>query len=111
MADKFVLGEPEFGSTSDLRTYCLNARTMIRPLAHELRLSAEELQGALKEIRNGDTLAKRRWKARIVSNHLRHAADGVEDACIGAIRTFLSFERHFINDSPEKSKRHFDLSS
>lgn len=103
-ANKFTLGDPVFFSTSQLRAYCENGRNLIRPLSYELHLASEELRGALREVPNMGS-----WPARVVSAHLRHAADGVDAACVGLIRTFLSFERHYINNTPERSKRHFDL--
>lgn len=102
----FSLGEPEFMSTSSLREYCQNGRNLIRPLANELHIASEELKAALKEVPGGPV--ETRWRARVVAAHLGNAAHGVELTCAGLVRTFLSFERHFINNTPERTK-HFDL--
>ncbi|MFD9966171.1 hypothetical protein [Amycolatopsis sp. NPDC058986] len=104
----WTLGEPTFESTSQLHKYCQNGRTLIRPLSNELRISAEELRAVLKEV-PGMGMVDAKVKARIVANHLRHAAEGVDAACVGLVRCYLSFERHFLNNTPARSKKHFDL--
>lgn len=108
----FSLGEPNFVSASALRAYCSHGRQLLRPLGPELHMAAVELRAALKEIpghRIGNVDS--RVRARIVASHLNHAADGIEVAVAGLIRTYLSFEKHFIHVTPDRSKRYFDLSS
>ncbi|HVK05101.1 MAG TPA: hypothetical protein VM490_16610 [Armatimonadaceae bacterium] len=114
MSSPFSLGSPEFYATSQLQQYCNNGRNLIRPLANELRIAAEELQAALREVpavRGGVLLApiERRRLARQTSKHLVVAAEGVEMACSGLVRTYLSFQRNYVNVTPERSKRAFDL--
>lgn len=112
MAQQFSLGDPEFMSTSQLRKYCEGGRTLIRPLGNELRIASEELQAALKEVPSGNPGMfgqDSRVRARLVAAHMRRAADGVDATVSGLIRTFLSFEKHYINSTPERSKRYFDL--
>jgi hypothetical protein len=108
---KPLLGEPEFLSTSQLQKYCENGRNLIRPLGNELRIAAEELKATLGQIPGNALLAQSdsKLRARIVASHLVSAAEGVEATCTGLIRTYLSFRRHFIDVTPEKSKKHFDL--
>lgn len=103
----FSLGEPDFVSTSALRNYCENGRTLIRPLAPELHMASIELKAALKEIPLANGSA--RWKARTVAAHLDRAAQGIEWSVAEMIRTYLSFERNFIHSDPARSKKHFDL--
>lgn len=101
------LGDPNFVSTSALRAYCENGRGLIRPLGPELHMAAIELRAALKEVPVHEGNA---WvKARIVSSHLNAAAKGAEATVKGLVRTYLSFERHFINETPRTSKTYFDL--
>ena len=108
----FTLGDPSFISTTALREYCENGRRMIRPLANELQIASVELREALKEIPGQSAWlmnADSKVRARIVASHLSTAAAGVELACGGLVRTFLSFEKHFIHTTPERSKKVFDL--
>ncbi|MDT8916232.1 hypothetical protein [Amycolatopsis sp. PS_44_ISF1] len=113
MSNRYTLGSPEFLSTSALRGYCSNGRDLIRPLGNELRIAAEELNAVLREVPTGQggllESADSRRKARMVSRHLLRAAEGVEGTCTGLIRCYLSFERNFINNTPERSRRAFDL--
>jgi|SRR5699024_2556906 len=114
MAQQFSIGEPEFLSTSQLRKYCEDGRTLIRPLGNELRIASEELQAALKEVPSGSPSMMgqdSRVRARLVAAHLRRAADGVDATVAGLVRTFLSFEKHYINPNPQRSKKQFDLNS
>ena len=106
-----VLGEPHFLSTSQVRDYCENGRKLIRPLANELRIASEELKAALKEIPGQSPFllgADSKVRAVIVARHLEHAAEGVEATCAGLIRTWLSFEKHFLQEHKTR-KRAFDL--
>lgn len=109
MASSFSFGDPELTSTSALRKYCQDGRTMVRPLANELRISAEELHAALKEVPGGGNRAQQHVRARIVASHLKTAAGGIEVATAGLVRCFLSFERNFLNEQPQRSKRTFNL--
>lgn len=104
----FTLGDPEFLSTSQLRAYCENGRILVRPLANELRIASEELQGALKEVPGQSPWmlgADSKVRARIVSAHLKHAADGVDAAVVGLVRTFLSFEKHFLHPAGGSTRK------
>ena len=109
MASSFSLGDPDFVSTSALRAYCESGRKLIRPLGPELHMASIELRAALKEIPLAE--GNVRWRARMVATHLDKAAEGIEHAVAGLVRTYLSFERNFINQSPKSAKRHFDLNS
>lgn len=106
----FSLGEPEFVSASSLRLYCERGRQLIRPLGPELHIASLELRAALREI-PGDRIGNvdSKVRARIVAAHLHHASQGIEAAVTGLVRTYLSFEKHFIHVKPERSKRYFDL--
>ncbi len=116
MSDRiFTFGDPVFVSSSSLRDYCENARTLIRPLANELRIASEELNAALLEIPSGNPEylgVDVKFKARRVSKHLEVAAEGVEVTCGQLIRTFLSFEKNFLNAAPNRPvRRTFDVNS
>lgn len=94
---KFSLGEPEFFSTSQLRTYCMNGRNLLRPLHNELAISAEELQAVLSQFRGSPYAlgVDSRVRAKLVSAHLRHAADAVAVASGSLIKTFQSFTKNY----------------
>lgn len=106
-----MLGEPVFTKTSEIRDYCENGRKLIRPLANEFRIASEELKAALKEIPGRSPYllgADSKVRAMIVARHLEHAAEGVDAAVAGLIRTWLSFEKHFLQEH-KTSKRAFDI--
>lgn len=114
MASGLSIGTPEFHATSEVRKYCEDGRKLLRPLSNELLLASEELRAALREVPTGrgGAMAGRvdsRYQARIVAAHLKHSADGVNTAVAGLVRTWLSFERNFLNATPERSKKYFDL--
>ncbi|MGW7537800.1 hypothetical protein [Amycolatopsis sp. NPDC054798] len=110
---RYTLGSPEFFSSSQLRQYCNGGRTLIRPLANELRIASEELFGALREVPSGQggmfSSVDSRLRARRVAKHLLRGAEGIDLACAGLVRTWVSFEREFLHNTPERSKKHFDL--
>ncbi|MCK2238076.1 hypothetical protein [Crossiella sp. S99.2] len=94
----FTLGDVELYSAKALRDYCANARGLIRPLHHELLISAEELEAALASAPGGHWAAMgidQKVRARLVAKHLRHAAEGVELVCANVIRTYQSYRKHF----------------
>lgn len=106
-----MLGEPVFTKTSEIRDYCENGRKLIRPLANEFRIASEELKAALKEIPGQSPWllgADSKVRAMIVARHLEHAAEGVDATCAGLIRTWLSFEKHFLQEHKTR-KRAFDI--
>lgn len=110
----FTLPNPEFAGTSALRNYCENARLLIRPLAPELRVAAEELNAVLREVPGQSPYLAgldSRVRAARVSNHLLRAAEGVEATVAQLIRTYASFERHFLvpNEVARRPKKQFDL--
>ncbi|AOS65006.1 hypothetical protein [Actinoalloteichus hymeniacidonis] len=88
------LGEPEFFSTSSIKEYCTKGRDLLRPLHHELAVSAEEMQVVLTYVPGVDS----RVRARLVAAHLRRASAAVEVANLEIVRTFLSFQRHFTQE-------------
>lgn len=97
--NRLTLGEPEFFSTSQIQQYIGNARGLLRPLYHELHVSAEELEAALRYVRSANPAAfglDSRVRARLVASHLRRAADSVEVTCAALVRTYLAFRKHYV---------------
>lgn len=114
MADQQRLGEPEFFSPRLIRQYCENARNFVRPLYHELHVSAEELELVLRELPSSNPHVfgqDSKVRARIVANHMRRAADGVEIAAASLVRTYMSFRKHFLPEinQPRRPRRRFDI--
>lgn len=111
----FKLGVPDFGSTSELRKYCTDARNLIRPLSHEIQLSSEELHGALREIPlpDGGGKARQIARAKFVSRHLSRAGSHIDAACVEFVRTYLAFQKHYLraNEQQSRQRRVFDLNS
>lgn len=110
---KPTLGEPEFYSTSALKTYVRNGRGLLRPLYHELQVAGEELYAVLRYVptAEGNTSMVR---AKLVSMHLKRAAGAVEVATTEMVRTYASFLKHYTTEleaSRARSGRrafHFD---
>lgn len=116
MANMLVFGEPEFFSTTAIRDYCGNARLLLRPMHHELMVAAEELEASLRFVKSVDPKAgglDSRVRAKLVSRHMRNAADGILVAQTSMIKTYLSFRRHFVREldaagaSAPKPRREF----
>lgn len=101
---KEILGSPEFVSSSAIRQYCENARRLFHPLYHELHVSAEELEVALKYVRSADPKMggmDSRLRAKLVSRQLKHAATAIEVASKSTVGTYMAFLKHY---SPEVSE-------
>ncbi|WP_370591403.1 plasmid transfer protein TraA [Saccharopolyspora montiporae] len=103
-----MLGEPDFVSSSAIRKYCENARKLFHPLYHELHVSAEELEIALKYVRSADPKAggmDSRLRAKLVSRQLKHAASAVEVASKSAVGTYMAFLKHYSPEVTESRKK------
>lgn len=99
MAETMAFSEPEFFSTSQIRDYCGNARKVLRPMHHELLVSAEELAATLRYVRSADPKflgADSRVRAALVARHLRNAADALLVAQTSVVKTYLSFRKHYV---------------
>lgn len=96
-----ILGSPDFVSSSAIRAYCENGRRHLHPLYHELHVSAEELEVALKFVRSANPKAgglDSRIRAKLVARQLKHAADAIEIASKSMVGTYMAFLKHY---SPE----------
>lgn len=103
-----ILGSPEFVSSSAIRQYCENARRLFHPLYHELHVSAEELEVALKYVQSADPKAgglDSRVRAKLVSRQLKHAAAAIEVASKSAVGTYMSFLKHYSPEVAEARKK------
>ena len=99
MSQMQAFGEPEFFSTSQIRDYCGNARAVLKPMYHELTVSAEELQAALRYVRSVDPKffgADSIVRAKLVARHVHNAADGLLVAQTSMVKAYLSFRKHYV---------------
>ena len=107
----YVIGNPEaLLSTSALREYCDNGRRVLRPLYTELRIAGEELEAALRYVPVPNSqfgALDSRVRARLVASHLRHSAQAVEVAVASLVRTYLSYRRHFLDDTQPDRRPQF----
>jgi hypothetical protein len=109
-----VLGEPEFVSPRAIREYCQQGRNHIRPLFHELHVSAEELEMVLRELPSANPgvfgMADR-GRAKLVSGHMRRAAEAAEVCSASLVRTFMSFRKHYLLPVEQggKPRQQFDF--
>lgn len=114
MAENNMLGDPEFFSPRLIREYCNNARNVIRPMYHELHVSAEEMEMVLRDLPSSNPHMfgqDSKVRARLVASHLRRAADAVEIAAASMVRTYMSFRKHYmaeLNPRPNRARRPFD---
>lgn len=105
---KEVLGSPEFVSSSAIREYCERARRLFHPLYHELHVSAEELEVALKFVQSADPKAggmDSRVRAKLVSRQLKQAASAVEAASKASVGTYMAFLKHYSPEVAEARKK------
>lgn len=99
----------ELTSASALEEYCRRLEDLGNALAFELEMSNRELETALANM-PGMKLWGRpaaRVKARIVSRHLKAAADTAAHLRTLATRTKMSYRKHF-GDEPRSSGKVFD---
>jgi hypothetical protein len=110
-----VFGDPEFGSTSQLRDYINNGRAIVRPLYHELHVASEELIAVLSHVKSVNPSAfglDSRVRARIVGAHLRRSADAMEAASVSLVKCYMSFRKNYVNElqsAPKPRRRTFNF--
>lgn len=93
----FVLGEPEFNSTEDVRNYCNHVRALMVQCAIELAMAAKILEARLSQAQAlpGDNPVQGRMRARRVGRKLKKAADGATAAAKSAVGTYGAFQREY----------------
>ncbi|MFF4846295.1 plasmid transfer protein TraA [Streptomyces collinus] len=93
----FILGEPEFNSTEDVRNYCNHARALMLQAAIELAMAAKILEARLAQAQAlpGDNPIQGRMRAARVGRKLKKAADGATAAAKGAVATYGAFTREY----------------
>lgn len=93
----FILGEPEFNSTEDVRNYCNHVRALMVQAAIELAMAAKILEARLSQAQTlpGDNPVQGRMRARRVGRKLKKSADGATAAAKSAVGTYGAFQREY----------------
>ncbi|MGW1226097.1 plasmid transfer protein TraA [Streptomyces sp. NPDC002530] len=93
----FVLGEPSFDSTDDVRSYCNHVRALMLQAAIELAIASKILEARLAQAQTlpGDSPVQGRMRALRVSRKLKKASDGATAAAKSAVGAHAAFTREY----------------
>ncbi|MEV7136675.1 plasmid transfer protein TraA [Streptomyces tauricus] len=93
----FVLGDPEFNNTEDVRNYCNHARALMIQVGIELAMASKILEARLAQAQRlpGDNPIESRMRAKKVGWKLKRAADGATAAAKGAVGAYGAFTREY----------------
>ncbi|WP_217562234.1 plasmid transfer protein TraA [Streptomyces sp. GbtcB6] len=96
-ASHFVLGEPQFASTDDVRTYCNHVRALMLQASIELAIAAKILEARLGQAQPlpGDNAVQTKLRARKVARKLKKAGDGATAAAKNAVAAYGAFQREY----------------
>ncbi|MFJ3635238.1 plasmid transfer protein TraA [Streptomyces sp. NPDC090112] len=93
----FVLPDPSFASSAELREYCNSLRAMGVYASIEVMVAAEILQAALSQA-NGlkdDNIIQHKLRARKVARKLKKSGEALADAASLAAATYAAFQREY----------------
>ncbi|MFI2661068.1 plasmid transfer protein TraA, partial [Streptomyces rimosus] len=93
----FMLGEPTFASTDDVRNYCNGVRALMLQCAIELAMGAKILEARLAQAQPlpDDTPIQAKLRAMKVGRKLKRAADGATAAAKNAVAAYGAFQREY----------------
>ncbi|MFF5977200.1 plasmid transfer protein TraA [Streptomyces sp. NPDC012769] len=93
----FLLGEPDFNSTEDVRAYCNSVRALMIQAAIELAMASKILQARLSQAQTlpDDTPVQARLRAARVARKLKKSADGATAAAKNAVAAYAAFQREY----------------
>jgi hypothetical protein len=93
----FILGEPDFNNTEDVRNYCNTVRALMIQCAIELAMAAKILEARLAQAQSapGDNVIDSRLRAKRVGRKLKRAADGVTAAAKNSVAAYGAFTREY----------------
>jgi hypothetical protein len=93
----FMLGEPTFASTEDVRNYCNGVRALMIQCAIELAMGAKILEARLAQAQTlpDDSPIQARLRAAKVGRKLKRAADGATAAAKNAVAAYAIFQREY----------------
>ena len=108
----FILGEPEFNTTEDVRNYCNHIRALMLQAAIELAMASKILEARLAQAQTlpGDNAIQARMRARRVARKLKKSADGATAAAKSAVGAYGAFTREFadlMRPRPQQSTNTF----
>ncbi|NUO40573.1 MAG: sporulation protein SsgA [Streptomyces sp.] len=94
---QFVLGEPEFNNTDDVRNYCNHLRALMIQAAIELAMAAKILEARLGQSLPlpGENAIQTKMRAKKVAWKLKRASDGATAAAKNAVATYAAFQREY----------------
>ena len=93
----FILGEPEFNNTDDVRNYLNTVRALMLQAAIELAMASKILEARLAQAQTlpGDNPIQGRMRAMKVGRKLKKAADGATAAAKSAVGAYGAFTREY----------------
>jgi hypothetical protein len=94
---QFILGEPEFNNTDDVRNYCNHLRALMIQAAIELAMAAKILEARLGQSLPlpGENAIQTKMRAKKVAWKLKRASDGATAAAKNAVATYAAFQREY----------------
>lgn len=93
----FILGEPEFNNTDDVRNYCNHLRAVMIQAAIELAMAAKILEARLGQAMPmpGENAIQTKMRAKKVAWKLKRAGDGATAAAKNAVAAYAAFQREY----------------
>lgn len=93
----FMLGEPTFNNTDEVRTYCNHVRAVMVHAAIELAMASKILEARLSQAQSlpGDNPIQGRLRARKVGRQLKKACDGATSSAKSAVAAYAAFTREY----------------
>ncbi|WP_030764800.1 plasmid transfer protein TraA [Streptomyces sp. NRRL F-2664] len=93
----FMLGEPSFNNTDEVRAYCNHVRAVMVHAAIELAMASKILEARLAQAQTlpGDNPIQGRLRARKVGRQLKKAGDGATSAAKAAVAAYAAFTREY----------------
>ncbi|MFD6081714.1 plasmid transfer protein TraA [Streptomyces hydrogenans] len=93
----FMLGEPNFANTDDVRNYCNAVRALMLQCAIELAMGAKILEARLAQAQTlpDDSPMQAKLRAMRVARKLKRAADGATAAAKNAVAAYGAFQREY----------------
>lgn len=94
---QFVLGEPEFNNTDDVRNYANHVRALMLQCAIELAMAAKILEARLGQAMPmpGENAVQTRMRAKKVAWKLKRASDGATASAKNAVAAYAAFTREY----------------
>ena len=96
-SSQFILGDPEFNSTDDVRNYCNHLRAVMIQAAIELAMAAKILEARLGQAMPlpGENAIQTKMRAKKVAWKLKRASDGATASAKNAVAAYAAFQREY----------------